>query len=178
MSFQNHVPLWLLGFDRTIQPDKYCFQKIVQIISFNWDWGCIVPTLRSHCFTSLFLLSWHKELIWDKHLLAWTHCQCKTWVILFSLNHVKWRLRWKPPSLERNTRLREKLLHVTQWWDYIPCFILLIQSFSCFVMCTVLKKHQIDPKFLSSLILPICWWNHSTVGASERDIHKFKLPQG
>lgn len=63
---KNHVPPWLLGFDRTIQPDKYRFHKIVQMISFNWDCGGIVP-LSATPHPAYPLSSWHKELIWDEH---------------------------------------------------------------------------------------------------------------
>lgn len=91
-SHLNHIPPWLLGFDRTIRPDKYCFQKIVQMISFNWDRSGIVPPIpdpppHSPARFFAFLTAQRANLRWTL-APALTHCQTKTEVILFSLNRV------------------------------------------------------------------------------------------
>lgn len=70
------------GCDRTIQLDKYSFQKIVQIISFIWDCGCIVstPPTSLHSFP---LSSLHKKLICDNYFCTNLNIVTTKTVLLF-----------------------------------------------------------------------------------------------
>lgn len=142
-------PRRLLGFDRTIQPDKCSFHKIVQMISFNPESGGIVAPFPS------FLLAQRANL--RRRLVpALTHCHTKTEVILFSSTRVsqawgKSHHPWRTTEGDRGRVSSSPSPNTLQGLEII--LLLPIYPFSCSSICTVsdapdrCRNVQIRPHF-------------------------------